>query len=70
MSESEKERALKRPDKAGALWKVFKPDDTLLLRNSIVDWKRQNVRHTFFIFQFAFVLKVSSANGIHSYKTI
>ncbi|VDD89389.1 unnamed protein product [Enterobius vermicularis] len=42
VSESEKERALKRPDKAGALWKVFKPDDTLLLRNSIVDWKRQN----------------------------
>lgn len=40
VSDGEKERALKRPGKAGAIWKIFHPSDTLRLREAIMAWKR------------------------------
>lgn len=42
VSDSEKERILKRPDKAGAIWKIFHPNDLSRLRDCIIEWKRLN----------------------------
>uniref|UniRef100_A0A1I8EMR6 JmjC domain-containing protein n=1 Tax=Wuchereria bancrofti TaxID=6293 RepID=A0A1I8EMR6_WUCBA len=34
-----KERALREPEKAGAIWKIFHPSDNAKIRAAIVEWK-------------------------------
>ncbi|VDN45654.1 unnamed protein product [Gongylonema pulchrum] len=38
--EEQKMRALRVPEKAGAIWKIFHPDDNEKLRAIINDWKK------------------------------
>uniref|UniRef100_A0A915C5Q0 JmjC domain-containing protein n=1 Tax=Parascaris univalens TaxID=6257 RepID=A0A915C5Q0_PARUN len=37
---SERERVMRKPEKAGAIWKIFHPDDNGKIRDAIVEWKR------------------------------
>lgn len=37
-----RERALREPEKAGAIWKIFHPSDTAKLRYAIQEWKERN----------------------------
>uniref|UniRef100_A0A9J2P2Y4 JmjC domain-containing protein n=1 Tax=Ascaris lumbricoides TaxID=6252 RepID=A0A9J2P2Y4_ASCLU len=37
---SEQERVMRKPEKAGAIWKIFHPDDNGKIRDAIAEWKR------------------------------
>lgn len=39
-----KERALREPEKAGAIWKIFHPTDNARIRAAIEEWKDMKVR--------------------------
>lgn len=39
-----KERALREPEKAGAIWKIFHPNDNMKIRAAIEEWKEMKVR--------------------------
>lgn len=40
---SEQERVMRKPEKAGAIWKIFHPDDNGKIRDAIAEWKRIQV---------------------------
>lgn len=39
----QRERAVRDPEKAGAIWKIFHPSDNGKIRAAIEEWKRMRV---------------------------
>ncbi|VDM37495.1 unnamed protein product, partial [Toxocara canis] len=37
---AERERVMRKPEKAGAIWKIFHPDDNAKIRDAILEWRR------------------------------